>query len=197
MSSLSGASMQVLKSFIAGANAQYRAADLGEYQMKVDGSGRVTTPNAPRPGEAPTTSVAMAPQGSAAPQQAAAGAAAAAPSGAAPAGAAPRITDIQQGANNAFKLSWAPVDGAKGYGIYENGKLLGHVTDPSFAGQVAAGSRGDIEIDAVRADGSRTAKTPALVVAVGTDGKLAIDVAGGAKQAAAGAAATAPAAAAR
>ncbi|MCW2962232.1 MAG: hypothetical protein JWM90_2619 [Thermoleophilia bacterium] len=203
MSTISGASLSVLKSFINGANAQYREAGLGEYQMRVDGGGRVTTPNAPAAGSRTPSAT-----GTASAEQATAGAAAAAapassaapaaeaaastgPAAAAPAGAAPKIVDLQQGADGAFTLKWEAVEGAKQYGVYQDGKLLGHVPSPAFAGKLATSTGGTIQFDAVRADGTRTPQTPALVVARSKDGKLSFEVPGA--QAAAATAAAAPA----
>jgi hypothetical protein len=169
---MSGDSLSVLRSFVAAANVQYREAGLAEYQMHVGKHGEITVPGAPHPK--------FHSKASAAPSQAAAGAAAVDPTGAdvKRSGEAPKITDLKQGGTDQFKLGWAPVAGAVKYGIWQDGVLLGHVTDPSFAGQVAAGATGTIQVDAVRADGTRTALTQALKVSFGADGKLAFDAPG-------------------
>ncbi|MCW2927926.1 MAG: hypothetical protein JWM86_1894 [Thermoleophilia bacterium] len=210
---VSGPALDVLKSFIGGANAQYRAAGLGEYQMRVAKDGSVTIPHRPTPAfKVPAAT------GDAAADQAAAGASAtgtapaagaAAPPAGASAGAtppvpadvkrtgpAPKISGLQQGGDNAFKLAWAPVAGAKQYGIWQDGVLLGHVPSPSFAGQVAANASSTIQVDAVLANGSRTALTKALKVARDSSGKLTFGAADGSTAGAPSPAATAPAAAA-
>lgn len=202
MSSVSGTSLAVLKSFVASANAQYREAGLGEYQMRVGRDGSVTQPDHPKAaaftspakGDAAGTTAPSSAQPTAATQQATAGAAAAAPgaaaASAAPTGAvkrsgpAPKISGLAQGGADAFKLSWAAVAGAKQYGIWQDGVLLGHVPSPSFAGQVAQGASSTIQVDAVLANGSRTALTTPLRVARGADGKLTFDAAGTAAPAA-------------
>ena len=168
MNSMSGESLTVLRSFVAGANAQYRAAGLSEYQMRVDSRGRVSTPNRPPPEfRTPATT------GAAASEQATAGAAAGtAPAGqAAPAAAAPPVvTDLKPVGADSFSLTWKPVAGAAKYGIWQDGTLVGHVTNPAFGAQVAAGKTGTFQIDSVTASGARTAKTTALRVRRGTDG---------------------------
>jgi hypothetical protein len=197
MSAMSGESLSVLRNFVAAANAQYREAGLAQYQMHVRADGSVTVPGAHSPAFHAKAKVGPAASASAgaASSQAAAGAAKVDPTGAnvKRSGPAPKITDLQQGGTDQFKLGWAPVAGAVKYGIWQDGVLLGHVTDPSFAGQVAAGATGTIQVDAVRADGSRTALTRALVVAHVADGKLTFGA--GPADAAAGAAATTAAAA--
>ena len=192
--------MTVLRGFIAGANAQYRAAGLGQYQMHVDASGKVSAPGAPAPRFKPVPGT-----GSAAPDQASAGASGAtttsAPTaGAAPAagparsGAAPKLTALKP-TTDGFAMRWDPVAGAKRYGIYVDGTLVGHVPKPAFDGKLTAGSGGVVQVDAVRADGTRTALTPAVRLDRDASGKL---VASDPNAAAAASpdAATAPAAAA-
>ena len=197
MSSLAAATANpTLARFIEGANAQYRDAGLGQYQMRVQRDGSVDVPNAPRAKfRSPAPSAGTS--GEAAPAQADAGAAQVSPDAAQVkrSGAAPTISDLQQGGTDAFKMTWKPVEGAKQYGIWQNGVLLGHVPQASFAGQVPSGGGGTIQIDAVRADGSRSELTKALVVGRGSDGKLTFSAAGAAGTAAtqgatAGAAAT-------
>ena len=192
MGSMSGESLGVLRSFIAGANAQYRAAGLGEYQLRVKSDGTVDVPDRPAPSfPAPDAA------GSAAREQATAGAAAqtgapptasaAPPAGAAtaaPAGAAPKITGLQQSGADAFRLAWAPVQGAVRYGVWQDGVLIGSVPKPEYAASLAVGASGTIQIDAELAGGKRSAKTPALVASRGADGKLAFDVPGATKPAA-------------
>jgi hypothetical protein len=182
MSSVSPSSNDVLRSFIGAANKQYRDAGLDEYQMKVDRHGNVTVPHASAGFKTPAAS------GSAAPEQAKAGAApapgpAATPAGADPtkakrSGAPPKVVDLAQSGQDAFKIGWQPVQGAQQYGVWQDGKLLGHVSSPSFAAQLAPGAGGVIQIDAVRGDGTRTPLTRALRVARTADGKITFDVPG-------------------
>lgn len=184
----------VLKGFIAGANAQYRDAGLSQYQMRLKRDGTVDVPGRPSP-----RFRSPAANGNAAPEQATAGAAPVpvpAPGAGAPikrTGPAPTVSDLAQGGVDAFKMAWKPVEGAKQYGIWQDGQLIGHVPSPAFAGQLGPGGSGVIQIDAVRADGTRTALTRALRVTRTPDNKITFDVPGATGAATA---ATAPAAAA-
>lgn len=199
MTSIAATSNTVLKQFIAGANAQYREAGLGDYQMRIGKDGLVTVPSRPAPNfSAPDRA------GSAAPEQAAAGAptagaAQAPPTAPAPAaairrsGPAPTVSDLQQGGADAFRMAWKPVQGARQYGVWQDGTLIGHVTSPAFAGKLAPGASGTIQIDAVRADGTRTELTRALRVTRSKDDKITFDVPGAPAPAAAATAAAAPA----
>lgn len=189
--------MTVLRGFVAGANAQYRAAGLGEYQMHVDSKGRVSTPNAPAPKFKPVSGT-----GNAASAQAADGASAssstasasAAPAGDAPAaaraGAAPTLTGLKPTADG-FTMTWQPVKGATKYGIYVDGKLVGHVPKPTFTGTIPAGTGGVMQVDAVAANGTRTAMTAPIRLDMDASGKLSASDPNAAEQGAA----TAPAAA--
>jgi hypothetical protein len=186
----------VLRGFIEASNAQYRDAGLGQYQMRLERDGTVTIPHR----SAPAFKVPAGVGGSAA-GQAAAGAAqtAAGPTaGAAPAdptprsGAAPTVTSVAPTATG-FALRWAAVPGAAKYGIYVDGALVGHVPKPSFDGTVAAGSGGVIQVDAVTKTGARTALSSPMAISRAADGKLQVAD----PNAAQGAAATAPAAAAQ
>jgi len=164
MSSISGPARGTFERFIEGANAQYREAGLAEHQIKLDRNGQVQLPPASRTRfKAPSTS------GSAAPAQASASAANVQRSG-----AAPKVSDLQKSGANGFALSWQPVAGATKYGIWQDGALIGHVTDPRFAGTVSNGSGGSIQVDAVAANGTRTQLTKALTVSMGPSG-LAFD----------------------
>ncbi|MBC7459745.1 MAG: hypothetical protein H7287_00130, partial [Thermoleophilia bacterium] len=149
---------------MAAANAQMRLAGLGEHQMHVSSTGKVTTPDAPA--KVFKTKAAGA-TGSTATTQAKAGARAA---------GAPTPTGVHAGGGDTFRITWAPVSGAKAYGVWQDGALIGTVTDPQFAGQLAAGTNGTITIDAVLADGTRSARTPSLVVT--RDGSAAIAFSG-------------------
>lgn len=152
----------VLRRFIAEANAQYRAAGFGD-QMRVRRDGSVANV-APRVGAA----AAGRRRDQEAAQQAAAGAAAAGSTSAAPttaqrSGAAPAITKRAPTADG-FQLAWAPIPGATRYGVWQDGELLGHVPNPAFAGSLAAGGAHVIQVDAERADGTRSAiSTPIRV----------------------------------
>lgn len=170
MRTISSGSDKVLRGFIAAANEQYRATGLSEYQMHLRKDGTVESPtgHAKRVarGSTATAQAAHGASGAASPHGASSGAAAA------PAGPAPQITNLEQGANGSFRLSWQPVQGAKQYGVWRDGALIGHVPNPSFAATVSAGPATTVEIDAVLPSGGRTARTPALAVAIGADGKL-------------------------
>jgi hypothetical protein len=162
MSSISGPGAQVLRGFIAAANAQYREAGLGEYQMRLRSDGTVSTPDAPAPEfEQPSST------GTAASEQAAAGASEAARSG-----DAPTVTSLQQSADG-FALRWEAVADAKAYGIWVDGQLVGTVPEPAFDGTLAAGASGVVQVDAVRADGTRTALTEPLQVGAGSSAPTA------------------------
>lgn len=194
MSSVAATSNIVLKNFLDGANAQYRSAGLGQYQMRLQKDGTVTVPGRPAPEFGAPRGT-----GSAAADQATAGAAPAPAGPAAPAGPvkragpAPTISVLEQSAADAFTMGWKPIQGAKQYGVWQDGKLIGHVANPTFAGNLAAGASGTIQVDAVRPDGTRTALTRVLRVARTPDGKITFDVPG-ATGPAEGAPPTAPAA---
>jgi len=186
--------MTVLKGFIAQANESYRNAGLSEYQMKLDKHGNITIPTVRARAKAAPAA------GAAAPEQAATGAAttgtAAPTAGAAPAaaqraGAAPAIAGLKPTADG-FELSWKAVTGAKQYGIYRDGVLLGHVPSPKFAATLAAGRDGVIQIDAQLANGARTELTNPVRIGRDANGKLAVS--DPTKEAAAATAAPAPAA---
>jgi hypothetical protein len=174
MNVMSGPSMKVLRGFVAAANAQYRDAGLSQYQMKLDRDGNITVPRSRSKGFKPVPGT-----GSAAAEQASAGAAPAAPpagaaTGAAPrSGAAPKPNGLTRTADG-FAMKWEPVAGAKQYGIWQDGALLGHVTSPQFAGALAAGSSGVIQVDAVLANGARTELSPPVRIALDASGKLAV-----------------------
>lgn len=173
---------QVLRTFIGAANKQYRDAGLGQYQMRVERNGTVTIPRSQAGFKAPSAS------GSAAADQAKAGAAPQqAPSaGAAPgagakvkrSGPPPKVVDLQQGGPDAFKIAWQPIPGAKQYGVWQDGTLIGHVTSPSFAANLAAGASGILQIDAVLATGARSNLTRALRVTRTPEGRITFDVPG-------------------
>jgi hypothetical protein len=184
MSAMSGDSLSVLRGFVSAANAQYRAAGLGEHQMRVSSTGKVTTPSAPDPSFKDKASPASSTTQTSAAKQSTAGAAQV---------AAPQPTAVENGGTDAFRISWKPVAGATAYGIWQDGKLIGSVSQPSFAGQLAPDSKGTIQIDAQLANGARSARTPALVVT--RTGSAALAFSGAMAQAVAGAAAAAPAAA--
>lgn len=150
----------MLRGFIAGANAQYRAAGMGAYQMHVARDGSVTTPNRPRSGFKPVKGTEHA-----AASQAAAGATQVA--------AAPKLSGLKPTANG-FEMTWGAVSGATKYGVWVDGKLAGHVPKPSFAGTLAASSAGVLQIDAVRADGTRSEATAPIRIAKDGAGKLAV-----------------------
>ncbi len=191
--SLSGPSMTVLRNFVGQANESYRKAGLSEYQMKLDKHGNVTIPNV----RARARAVPAA--GEAAAEQATSGAATTANdvkpgNDVKRSGEAPAVSGLKPTADG-FQLEWKPVAGAKQYGVWQNGVLLGHVPSPSFAGAMAAGAGGVIQIDAVRADGTRTALTKALRIARDASGKLGVsDPSAPTAPAAPAAPATAPAA---
>ncbi len=205
---ISGPSMTVLKGFVAQANESYRNAGLAEYQMRIDKHGNVTVPGARARARAQAAA-----SGDAAASQATAGAAAtgtAPTAGAAPAagsaapattandvkrsGAAPAISGLAPTADG-FALEWKPVAGAKQYGVWQDGVLLGHVTSPKFAGALAAGAGGVLQIDAVLANGTRTALTKAIRIARDASGKLGVsDPNAAAAPASTAGSATAPAA---
>lgn len=194
---IAGPSMTVLKGFVAQANESYRNAGLAEYQMRIDKNGNVTIPKV----RARARAVPSA--GAAAPEQAVQGAATTgqAPTGAAPsssdgavkrAGAAPAISGLAPTADG-FALEWKPVAGARQYGVWQDGVLLGHVPNPKFAGMLAAGAGGVLQVDAVLANGTRTSLTKAIRIGRDASGKLGVSDPS-APAPAAGASATAPAA---
>ena len=166
--------MTVLRGFIASANAQYRKAGLGEYQMRVGADGSVTVPDRPAPEFKRST-----PAGTAAPDQASAGAATQQSAAAAPAadanraGAAPTFTSLKPTASG-FAIRWDKVDGAKQYGIWIDGALVGHVPAPSFDGTIKPGTGGTFQVDAVRADGTRTPLTRGIRLDRTANGKLQV-----------------------
>lgn len=176
---MSGPSLTVLRQFVAGANAQYRAAGLGAYQMRVSRTGTVTVPRRPK-------AAFRSPQGTerAGAEQARAGARARpAPTGTGAAatpvsratsrtGAAPAVTGLRPTGQDSFDLAWAPAPGAVRYGIWQDGRLIGHVPSPRFIGVLAAGSAGVIQVDAVREDGTRSELTRPLRVHRGADGTM-------------------------
>lgn len=180
---IAGPSMTVLKGFIAQANESYRNAGLGEYQMRLDKHGNVSIPQVRARARSMPAAGAAAPaqaaQGAAATGSATQGSAGAAPTAhAAPgavkrAGAAPAISGLKPTADG-FALEWKPVAGAKQYGVWQDGVLLGHVPAPKFAGTLAAGAGGVIQVDAVLADGTRTALTKAVRIARDASGKLGV-----------------------
>lgn len=86
------------------------------------------------------------------------------------AGPAPSLAGLQRSGADAFQLSWKPVTGATAYGVWQDGRLLGHVPRPSFAARVPGADPTRLEIDAVLPDGRRTARTPMLVLTRGADG---------------------------
>jgi hypothetical protein len=184
MSAMSGDSLSVLRGFISAANSQLRAAGLGEHQMHVSSTGKVTTPDAPSPTFHSKAGAAGPAASSTGAKQSSAGASKV---------AAPQPTGVEHGGADAFRISWKPVPGATSYGVWQDGKLIGSVTEPAFAGQLAANSKGTIQIDAVLANGTRSARTPALVVT--RPGTATLAYSGAMAQAMAGAAAAAPAAA--
>lgn len=164
MQSVANTSRSVLTSFLAAANAQYREAGLGQYQMRVARDGSVSMPHRPRP-----TFKAPSAGGDAASAQASDGAAATAEA-IKRSGAAPTV----RGAATAdgFQLQWSGIQGAKDYGIWQDGVLIGHVPKPSFIGKLAAGAAGVIQIDARRADGTRSELSTPLRTVRGADGRV-------------------------
>jgi hypothetical protein len=166
MSDMSGDSLRVLRGFVSAANAQLRAAGLGEHQMRVTKGGQVTTPSVVA--ELKAKAAALPASGSS-------NGSAQATRGASTIGA-PVATSLQSSGSDAFRITWGAVQGATRYGIWQNGALLGYVTDPRFAGNLAAGSSGTIQVDAVLATGAHSAKSAAL--AVSRAGSAAIAFAG-------------------
>lgn len=187
-------SMTVLKGFVAQANESYRSAGLSEYQMKVSSDGTVSIPKVRARARAGAAAAEQATQGAAATGTApTAGAAPAATGGEIKrAGAAPAISGLEP-TKDGFALSWKPVSGAKQYGVWQDGVLIGHVPSPKFAGALAAGAGGVLQIDAVLANGTRTALTKAIRIARDASGKLGVSDPA-AQAPAASAPATAPAA---
>ena len=82
------------------------------------------------------------------------------------AGALP--TPVPQGVKrdgDKFAVIWKPVQGAVQYGIYENGKLIGHTPDPLFGATAPPGVEGVVlEVDAVDAQGKRSARTKPIPI---------------------------------
>lgn len=178
MSAMSGESLTVLRRFVAGTNAQLRKAGRAEYQMRVARDGSITVPKMPKPGSRPAASGAKEATAGAKAIGAAGAAGAAAPGAIHRTGAAPAISDLQRGADRGFRLAWAPTQGATAYGIWQDGSLLGHVTNPAFAGQLAETGSSVIQIDAVRADGSRSQLTKPLRAGVDASGGVTFAVDG-------------------
>lgn len=178
MTRISGPGLSVLRGFIAASNEQYRKAGLGEFQMRVDSHGRVTTPRRRTPRFKPVPGT-----GSAASEQAAQGARVRAAPAAAPAGtataqpaaatAAPTFTSLKP-TRDGFSMTWQPVQGAAQYGIWIDGALVGHVPKPAFAGTLDAGAAGVVQVDAVLANGSRTQQTAPLGLVRDAAGKLSV-----------------------
>lgn len=83
---------------------------------------------------------------------------------------APQYSGLRPTGPNSFSLAWSPVAGAVLYGIYTDGKLIGHTPDLTFAGKVAGRQPATIRIDAVLADGTRTPAGALLGVRRGTSG---------------------------
>ncbi len=197
--------MTVLKGFIAQANESYRNAGLAEYQMRLDKHGNVTIPKVRARARAVPSAGAAAPeqaaQGAQTTGNAPAGAAAPPSAGAAPSpatgavkrsGTAPAISGLAPTADG-FALEWKPAAGAKQYGVWQNGVLLGHVPNPKFAGTLAPGAGGVLQVDAVLANGARTELTKAIRIGRDASGKLGVSDPS-APAPATGAGATAPAA---
>jgi len=185
-------SMRVLRSFISGANAQYRSAGMGDFQMHVhkDGSVTQTHRTAPEFKQPSTTGAAQAQAGASSSGSAAPGSASTSSPSPAPAPStatrgAPTISDVKKVGADGFALTWSPVAGAAKYGIWQNGVLAGYVTSPSFAGSVATDTKSVLQIDAVTAAGVHSARTGALQVTRAANG--AIFFAAAQAQAAAGA----------
>jgi hypothetical protein len=173
-------SNEVFTRFIDAANKQYRDAGLSQYQMRVERNGTVSVPHSgfKRPNTSGSAAGDQARQG-ASPQKApSAGAAPADPAKVKRSGAAPKVVDLQQGGADAFKIGWQAVAGAAKYGVWQDGVMIGTVTDPSFAANLAPGASGIIQIDGIRADGTHTALTRALRVTRTADGKITFDVPG-------------------
>ena len=88
----------------------------------------------------------------------------AAPTAPAAAGNAPTYSDMKPTGADSFRLEWKPVPGAVAYGVYQDGKLLGHVKNPSFAASITNPSA-SIQIDAVLQGGARSEPAPAVTLA--------------------------------
>lgn len=187
MSSIEAGSTRVLKAFLAGANAQYREAGLGEYQLRLRADGSVHAPDAPPAGQARAGAAAAAAPGASAASGAATGAASSSPAGpadaaragaaATPAGAAPTLAQVDSPSADSVRLTWQPVPGAARYGIWQDGQLIGSVPNPSFAAQIAANATSVIQIDAELAGGRRSPRTPAVQVSRSGDGRVQARVA--------------------
>jgi hypothetical protein len=106
----------------------------------------------------------------------------------------PEYSGMKPTAADTIQLTWKPVANAVGYGVYSDGKLIGHVKDPSFAGRIPAAG-GTLAIDAVMSDGTRTAPGPQITMKPGPKGPTLIAIDGKAVPAEAQAAAGSQAAA--
>ncbi len=170
MSSISGPAAAVLRGFIAAANAQYREAGLSDYQLKLRSDGTVTTKH-----RHAARFKAQSAASSSGTQQASDGAAATTTTSSSAAmtrsGAAPTISSLKP-TDTGFALQWQAVTGAKQYGIWIDGALIGTVTNPQFAGTLDKGSSGVIQVDAVLTNGTRTALTTAVKLTRGSDGTV-------------------------
>lgn len=105
---------------------------------------------------------------------------------------APRFTEAKQPDKESIALAWQPVGGAVAYGVYQDGKLIGHVTDPTFTAKITGSEALLLEIDAVSADGSRSARTQPIALRMGEKGLEAAPVDGAAQAAAPPSAPAAP-----
>lgn len=138
----------VLRRFIAGANAQYRAAGLSAHQLRVDDDGTVHAARF----DSSRTPRSMAGRDSMSVRDARRG-------------ASMQVTSRRSTGGGGFEVAWRPVTGAKRYGVYQDGVLLGHVPHPRFAGTVTSGMAGSLRFDAVLPSGVRSARSsPVRVV---------------------------------
>lgn len=90
------------------------------------------------------------------------------PAGTAP--TVPTITSVKGTSKDAVAVTWAAIPAAVAYGIYQNGKLIGHTKDPAFAATITAGAPLVLQIDAVAADGTRSQQAPAIGLRLGANG---------------------------
>jgi hypothetical protein len=105
----------------------------------------------------------------------------------------PQYTDLKQTTPGQFQVSWKPVEGAVAYGVYVDGKLVGHTKSPQFTAKASTDPNGSVlTFDAVRADGTRSAQAPSIGVRQGQQGvefaKISDPAPAGAQQAQQGAA---------